>query len=352
MNPVLPQVIAVAAIIAALSSVGCTSRIHYPRPDGEQPPRLARAAVTGSEFAYKKQRNFPHTRVERETKNFWVKGIGLSSSGQNGQVANLVTARYYQTKQPGRKPLVIILPIWGVHTLPSDALTREITLKGGGAVNVLQIHGNRMLFDMRRVAYSATPEIFVAHLNEMADRVISTVIDIRRLVDWAETRPEIDPDRIALAGFSLGAMVASIALSNEPRLNAGILVLGSSNPQEAFATCGGSAGQMRELIIKRFKWSLDQYRRGLKQPLARIDPARFAGRVDSRRILIVEAGEDSCLSQASRRKFWEAMGRPERIVYQYDHRATFLAMTFLGGGNLQKEAFQFLRKVFRLGPGA
>ena len=76
MNPVLPQVIAVAAIIAALSSVGCTSRNHYPRPDGEQPPRLARAAVTESEFAYKKQLNFPHTRAERETENFWVRGIG------------------------------------------------------------------------------------------------------------------------------------------------------------------------------------------------------------------------------------------------------------------------------------
>ena len=344
--------IAIAASIAALSIVGCTSRNHYPRPDGERPPPLARAAVTESEFAYKKQRNFPETRTERETGKFWVKGIGLPSSGQNGQVANLVTARYYQSKQPGRKPLVIILPLWGVHTLPSNELTKQITENGAGAVNVLQIHGDRMLFDIRRVAYAPTPEIFVAHLNEMADRVVSTVIDIRRLVDWAETRPEIDPSRIALAGFSLGAMVASIALSNEPRLNAGILVLGSSNPQEAFAICGGSAGQMRELISKRFKWSLAQFQKNLKHPLARIDPARFAGRVDSRRILIVEAGEDSCLSQSSRQNFWEAMGRPERIVYQYDHGATFMAMTFLGGGNLQKEAFQFLRKVFGFGPGA
>ena len=65
-------------------------------------------------------------------------------------------------------------------------------------------------------------------------------------------------------------------------------------------------------------------------------------------VLVIEAGEDSCLTQASRQKFWESMGRPERIVYDYDHRATFMAMTFLGGGNLQKEAFQFLKNVFGL----
>jgi dienelactone hydrolase len=244
------------------------------------------------------------------------------------------------------------LPIWGVHTLPSNELAQEITEGGGGAVNVLQIHGDKMLFDMARVAYAPTPEIFLSYINEMADRVVSTVIDIRRLVDWAETRPEIDRDRIALTGFSLGAMVASLALSNEPRLTAGILVVGGASPQEAFATCGGSAGAMRQMITERFKWSAAQFRNSLERPLSRIDPARFAGKVDARRVLIIEAGEDSCLSQASRQKFWEAMGRPERIVYQYDHRATFMAMTFLGGGNLQQEAFHFLRKVFGLGSGA
>jgi dienelactone hydrolase len=345
-------VMSLAATIVALTVAGCTSRTHHPRIAGERPPPLVRVAFTESEFAYKKQRKFADTRAERETKNFRVKWVGVASSGQNGQVANLVTARYYQSKQPGRKPLVIILPIWGVHTLPSNELTREITENGGGAVNVLQIHGDRMLFDMRRVAYAPTPEIFAAHLNEMADRVVSTVIDIRRLVDWAETRPEIDPDRIALTGFSLGAMVASLALSNEQRLKAGILVLGSANPQEAFSTCGGSAGQMRKLITERFGWSVKQFRNSLERPLSRIDPARYAGRVDPRRVLVIEAGEDSCLTQASRQKFWESMGRPERIVYDYDHRATFMAMTFLGGGNLQKEAFQFLKKVFGLGPGA
>ena len=36
------------------------------------------------------------------------------------------------------------------------------------------------------------------------------------------------------------------------------------------------------------------------------------------------------------------MGRPERIAYLYDHRMAFLAMTFLGGNNLQQQIYRFL----------
>ncbi|MBT5047002.1 MAG: hypothetical protein HOM58_00740 [Rhodospirillaceae bacterium] len=334
------------ATIAALIMTGCTSRTHYPGPTGIQSPPLVQVSHTQNDFTYKKQRTPVVSRVERDTDIFRILSFEMASHGDNGQAGNLVTARYYQSKAPGAKPLVIILPIWGVHTLPSNALTAQIRSQGGGSVNILQIHGWGMLFDMAKMAYAPNSNAFMSLLDQMIGRVVNTVIDIRRIVDWAETQPDIDRDRIALVGFSLSAMVASVALANEPRLGAGILAVGSASPHDSFATCGGSAGQMRKLVTNRFKWSTDQYRNKIKPPLARIDPARYPGRVDPRRILIIEAGEDTCLPAPARRQLWEVMGRPERIVYAYDHRATFMAMTFLGGGSLQKEAFRFLKKVF------
>ena len=70
-------------------------------------------------------------------------------------------------------------------------------------------------------------------------------------------------------------------------------------------------------------------RNELAKALARINPARFAGMVDPRRVLIIEAAADTCAATASRERLWQAMGRPERIAYLYDHRMAFLAMTFL-----------------------
>jgi hypothetical protein len=46
---------------------------------------------------------------------------------------------------------------------------------------------------------------------------------------------------------------------------------------------------------------------------------------------------------------WRAFGRPERIAYRYDHRMAFLAMTFLGGYDLQRQIYRFLDQ--RLAPG-
>lgn len=341
--------ITTATLAAALSLTGCTSRVHYPRPDDERPP-LVRVTHPDDAFTYRKQQNVVTTKPGGQTDRFRVRSFSMPSIGNNGQPGNLVTARYFQSKQAGPKPLVIILPLWGVDALPSDELARHVTRQGAGTVNVLRLHGSYRLFDMERTALAWTPEEFLSLMDEMADRITNTVIDIRRIVDWAETQPDIDRRKIAITGFSLSAMVASVALSNEPRLSAGVLVMGSASPHESFATCGGAAGQMREMVTTRFNWSDDQYKNKIKGPLATVDPARFPGRVDPRHILIIEAGDDTCLPASARRQLWEAMGRPARIVYQYDHRTAFLAMTLLGGGILQEEAFDFLKKVFAARP--
>jgi dienelactone hydrolase len=336
-----------AILLAGLLAAACTSRVHYPRAiDNPIPSRSA--AKTDTAFVYKKQSASVSTNTEWQTDTFRVQAFSMKSIGRNGQAGDLVTARYFQSRRAGPKPLIIVLPLWGVDPLPSTAMSRYLTDEGEGSVHVLQLHGHYRLFDMERTALAWAPQEFMSLMDEMAHRIVNTVIDIRRIVDWAETRPEIDRRRIALNGFSLSAMVASVALSNEPRLSGGILAMGGASPHISFAACGGAAGQMREMITTRFKWSDDHYRKVIKTPLSRVDPARFGGRVDPRHILIFEAGDDTCIPESARRTLWEAMGRPERIVYPYDHRTAFLAMTILGGRNLQKDAYQFLAKLYGL----
>lgn len=337
-----------AIVLMALFMAGCSSRIHYPRADGDP---AAPAHQTAVQFTYQKHQVAVSRPDHWQTEKFRASTFSMKSIGNNGQPGNYLSALYFQSKQAGPKPLVIILPIWGVNSFPSSALSRHIRRAGGGAVNVLELLGESRLFNMEKTALAPTPDSFLSLMDEMAHRIANMVIDIRRIVDWAETQPDIDRDRIGIVGFSLGAMVASVAVSNEPRLDAGILVMGSASPHDSFTTCGGAAGQMREMVSNRFKWTRDQYRNAIKGPLAKVDPARFPGRVDPRNILIIEAGEDTCLPATARQQLWEVMGRPERIVYAYDHRATFYAMSFLGGGSLQKEAFKFLKKVFGMTPG-
>jgi dienelactone hydrolase len=50
--------------------------------------------------------------------------------------------------------------------------------------------------------------------------------DIRRTIDYLETRPDVDQSRIAFYGLSLGAQLGPLFLAIEPRFRAGVFFSG------------------------------------------------------------------------------------------------------------------------------
>lgn len=336
----------VTTLLAGAALAGCAARVHMPFVPGDEPVPSTLVRVAPSEFEYIDSLPNPAYVIMAEDAAYSTGSLAFPSAGGNGQDGNLVTARYHRSKSEGAKPLVIVLPIWGIHTYPSNAISAGLKEDSAGMINVLQINGDRPLLDWDAVGNIRTEAEFFDLLEQMIDRFVSTVIDIRRVVDWAQTQRDVDPQRIALIGFSMGALVASVVMANEPRLTAGILVMGGADPHDILAACNHEIASGREHLLKHLGWSLDEYRNKLAKALARINPARFAGMVNPRRVLIIEAAADTCMPQPARERLWQAMGRPERIAYLYDHRVAFLAMTFLGGNNLQEQIYRFLDSRF------
>ena len=58
------------------------------------------------------------------------------------------------------------------------------------------------------------------------DDTIRRIKDLRRTIDYLETRSDVDHDRVAYFGFSWGGWMSSLALATEPRLKAGVAVIG------------------------------------------------------------------------------------------------------------------------------
>lgn len=58
------------------------------------------------------------------------------------------------------------------------------------------------------------------------DLTIQRVKDVRRTLDYLETRKDLEPGRFAYYGFSMGANIAPVVLGVEPRFEAAILVAG------------------------------------------------------------------------------------------------------------------------------
>jgi dienelactone hydrolase len=275
-----------------------------------------------------------------------VKQLSFPSSGENGQADNRVTARYYRGRVEGRKPLVIVLPIWGSrHLYPARKMTRVLRSRFDGDANVMHIDGHERLVDFDEIGRAEDVVTFRATIARMSEQCRNSVIDIRRILDWAESQSDIDPERIALIGFSIGAIIAADAALVDPRFAATVLVMGSADPARVIAFAEGAAQRNRELILERFGWTQERYHQELEAAFGFLDPARMGGRVDPARVLIFDAARDEKMPLSTRDALWEAMGRPERITLQYKHGFAFFSMSPLGKSYTTDRIVRFLEET-------
>jgi dienelactone hydrolase len=336
----------ISALLFSLIS-GCVLHRTTPFEPGAQSAN----APIGHSVAFRYQRQpisvNNHMRHDLESPAYRVRELTFPSAGNNGQVDNRVSVRYFQSKGSGEKPLVIILPIWGTYTYPPEKLTRSILKATDGTWHVMWVLGADYLLDWDAMASAASEDEFDRQLSTMADRVATAVIDVRRLVDWTETRPEIEPENLAVVGFSVSSLVASLTLAHESRLDAGVLVMGGALPAEIFATCPKRPRRVREATMKRFGWSLAEYRRVFEQAFETIDPARYTDHYSASNILMIDARHDRCVPEPSREALWSALGHPERLTLGYGHKLSFLAMSPLGFNFLNRRIIQFLDRRFQ-----
>lgn len=343
------------AIVSALFLAACAFKTHEPYDPGAASlsPKVDLAPV--ARFTPPSAAPEADFRKLREEGPLYdVSLLDLPSVGENGQVENRVTAHYYQSRLPGPKGVVIVLPIWGSFTYPSNKMTEELLDRSDGHLNVIKVLGERRIFDWQAMRDATQDQdAFQDILAAMADRIRTTVIDIRRLVQWAAARPEADPDGIALIGFSYGAVIAGIAVGHEPRLAATVLVFGSAHPHTLLAKCPTDwALALQEDVEANLGWNKDQFEARAQPFFEEVDAATYPGRADPAKVLMIDAIYDDCMPGYSREALWNALGRPERINVYDSHQNAFFAMTPLGLNWLPEQVYSFLEKRLDRASGA
>jgi|GEM_PF-1797286 len=255
-------------------------------------------------------------------------------------------ARHYRGNHPGPRPLVILVPVWGdgMYAFPSSSLQRHIVRRAGGEIDVLEIAGGAPLIRWDQLGQAPDPESFIEQLAETVERYRSSALTIRGMLDWAERHPELDGSRVAIVGFSVGALAAANVLGTDERFRTGALIMGPAELGTVFANCGGRSGAVREQVLDRLDWSLEEYETRVGEVLAPADPAHGDFRFDPQRLLIMDAMLDRCIPRNSRRALWETTGRPKRISFIASHRQAFLSQSVLGLHFGNRRIYRFLRE--------
>ena len=143
------------------------------------------------------------------------------------------------------------------------------------------------------------------------------VTAIRHVVEYLA---ESKPGPIGILGTSLGALISSIALSVEPRLTTGVLIVGGGSVAEILSKSQiKNALDLKKRRIQEYKIkSDDEYQERLVDAIS-LDTLDFAENAEAKKLWMFIATRDTIVPVDTQIKLWEAWKKPQRTEGYLNH---------------------------------
>jgi cephalosporin-C deacetylase-like acetyl esterase len=250
---------------------------------------------------------------------------------------NRVKGEYFLPWNKGQVPMCIIVHGMGDRSMVPCRLIARTLVKKGIACFILFL-----VFHRQRVIESVRARYPRLTVDEWFESYQVSVTDIHQVVDWALTRPEIDPQQIAVTGISFGSFVASIAMALDKRLMAGVLVESGGNSEKmtrhsfmlskAYKTDTEKYLQNQQVYSSYLKEVREKgFEKVVPPPKVFLnDPLTFANLLYKRPLLMINALWDEMIPRISTQELWEAVGQPAIKWYPATHASLWLFFPFIG----------------------
>jgi len=190
--------------------------------------------------------------------------------------------------------------------------------------------------------------------DEWFDSYRISVTDVMRVVDWAMARPEIETDKIALAGISFGGFISAITMGLDRRIAASILIVMGGNSEKI---------TRHSLLLRRqYKKDEDEYQNNqqiYKKFLFEVennglenvdipnrsyltDPLTYSCYLRNRPVLMINALWDEMIPRIATLDMWRACGQPPLIWFPATHASIWLWYPWIS-----PRISDFLKSVFK-----
>jgi cephalosporin-C deacetylase-like acetyl esterase len=164
------------------------------------------------------------TRLLDNSAEHWIKQKVSYAAGYGGE--RMLAWLYLPRKA---EPLYqVIVQMGGAGTFYRRTSETEDAIFGWPHAEYLVRSGRAVLFPLWKGSYERSDGFDPLHGSaaEFREHGIQWVSELRRSVDYLQTRDDVDPSRIAYQGISYGAVWAPMFLALEPRLKTGLVVVG------------------------------------------------------------------------------------------------------------------------------
>lgn len=120
-------------------------------------------------------------------------------------------------------PVVLILHYWGATDLRAErSLALDLNRRGiGAAIMTLPYHLARTPPGQRSGSLAIQP-----NPGQMRETMTQAVMDVRRSLDFLESRPEFRGKPMGIAGTSLGAVITALSYAVDSRIQDAVFLLG------------------------------------------------------------------------------------------------------------------------------
>jgi len=138
---------------------------------------------------------------------------------------------------------------------------------------------------------------------QLIKTVRQSAVDVRRGLDYLNTRPDISKTKRGLVGISLGAIIGTVTAGAEPRLKATALVSGGGDwgvILRSLAVRGGDVGGQNTKNFKAADWAR------LTALLALEDPLTFAPHIAPRPLLLIGGRKDTTIVPQATQELYDA----------------------------------------------
>lgn len=204
-----------------------------------------------------------------------------------------------------RRPAVVCLHILGRDFTLIDILCSALAGRGIPAAMIeLPYYGERMP-PQGFNAVMANSVVFVEALSQ-------GVQDTRRTIDMLQARPEINPERIGVAGISLGGILTGTTAVADERVYRTAMIIAGGNLPIVIAS-SRETKQLREAMQKLSEEDQKRCQVAIHDCDPLTNAARLRERAMAGRVLMVNATEDEVIPRQCTEQLADALGMKDKI---------------------------------------
>jgi dienelactone hydrolase len=300
----------VVGIVLGTQLIACASVETLP-DDYETPSPLPRSYL--EQFCYDPVPVENELVLVKEKKRYRVFEGSINAGPHRADDDSPITFEFYEPSGDSTSPVVLLLPILNGQKHLMRPFATKFAANGYAAVIVDTVQRRTLLDD----------------LTDPEPAIRLTIQRHRRVIDWIETRPDLDASRIGVFGASLGGFNALYLAAMDPRVSVvSPALVGGSLPYVLVTSDERRIVEATEAVKARLSMDDEQLLDFLGEKIE-TDVLALAAHMNADRVLMVMTRYDKTVPYDSQLRLRDVMGNPEAITLPTSHNMAAAYLFYL-----------------------